>query len=107
MRAVVWAALPVTICFTASAEPDMRIVKGAALVRQMCAQCHAVDRADKSPHPSAPSFRSLQQRVDNLDEFLDRLREGLTSGHPDMPTFRFTRDDARNLIAYLRSLQEP
>jgi cytochrome c len=107
MRIAVWAALPLAISITASAEPDMRIVKGAALAREFCSQCHAVDRSDRSPHPSAPAFRSLERRLDNLDEFLDRLRQGLTSGHPDMPTFRFTRDDAQNMIAYLRSIQEP
>jgi len=46
----------------------------------------------------------LEQRVD-LDMFMERLRQGLTSDHPDMPTFRFTRDDARALVAYLRSIQ--
>lgn len=84
--------------------PDMRIVRGEALARTMCAECHATGRTDQSPHAGAPAFRSLEQRLD-LDAFMDRLRQGLTSGHPDMPTFRFTRDDARALIAYLRSVQ--
>jgi cytochrome c len=106
MRAILPIGLLMTVCTAGRAEPDMRVVRGAALAREMCAACHAVDRTDKSPHPSAPAFRSLERRLDGIDEFFERLRQGLTSGHPDMPTFRFTRDDARNLIAYLRSLQE-
>ena len=45
--------------FAATAqEPDMRIVRGEALVRSLCAECHAIGRADRSPHASAPPFRS-------------------------------------------------
>jgi mono/diheme cytochrome c family protein len=72
----------------------------------MCAGCHAIGRSGQSPHIGAPAFRTLDRRV-NLDTFIERLREGLTSGHPDMPTFRFTREDARAFIAYLRSIQMP
>lgn len=80
--------------------------QGRAVAERMCAPCHAIGRADQSPHIGAPPFRNLDRRVD-LDAFMTRLREGLTSGHPDMPTFRFTRQDARAFIAYLRSIQAP
>jgi cytochrome c len=78
--------------------------EGMALAERMCAGCHAIGKTGASPHPPAPAFRELGDRVD-LDDFAHRLRQGLTSGHPDMPTFRFTREDARALIAYLRSIQ--
>ena|SRR6266545_445253 len=93
-------------CQAAAAEPDARVQRGEALAGSLCAECHAIGVADQSPHAQAPAFRALERRLD-LDAFLDRLREGLTSGHPDMPTFRFTRDDARALIAFLRSIQRP
>ena len=63
----------------------------------MCGNCHAIGRTDRSPHIGAPAFRSLDKRLD-LDAFMERLRNGLTSGHPDMPTFQFTRNDTRKLI---------
>ncbi len=91
-------------CHGMAEEADLRVQRGEALARSMCAECHAVGRSGLSPHGSAPAFRTLERRLD-LDSFLERLRQGLTSGHPDMPTFRFTRDDARALIAYLRSIQ--
>jgi len=93
-------------CCGMAQEPDLRTQRGEMLARSMCAECHAIAITDRSPHPSAPPFRTLEQRLD-LDSFMDRLRQGLMSGHPDMPTFRFTRDDARALIAYLRSIQRP
>lgn len=80
--------------------------QGRALAERMCSQCHAIGMSGSSPHSAAPSFRTLSRRVD-LDNFMNRLREGLIAGHPDMPMFRFTREDARALAAYLRSTQGP
>jgi mono/diheme cytochrome c family protein len=93
-------------CSGMAQAPDLRSEKGKALATSMCAQCHAIGTTDIRPHPGAPPFRTLEKRLD-LDSFVDRLRENLTSGHPDMPTFRFTRDDAQALVAYLRSIQGP
>jgi mono/diheme cytochrome c family protein len=93
-------------CSSYADELTPRQKQGYALAERMCAGCHAVGRADQSPHIGAPPFRSLDRRVD-IDSFVARLRDGLTSGHPDMPTFRFTRQDARAFIAYLRSVQAP
>ena len=78
--------------------------QGRALAERLCARCHAVGPNGSSPHSAAPSFRTIDRRVD-LDEFAARLREGLLGGHPDMPMFRFSREDARALTAYLRSIQ--
>jgi len=80
--------------------------RGEALAERMCASCHAIGRTGESPHVGAPPFRRLERRID-IDGFIDRLRDGLTSGHPDMPTFRFTREDARAFVDYLRSIQTP
>jgi mono/diheme cytochrome c family protein len=90
---------------SAAEEADPRIRHGVAIAEQLCAECHAIGNEEQSPHAHAPPFRRIEQRVD-LDSFMTRLREGLTSGHPDMPTFRFSRDDARALIAYLRAIQQ-
>ena len=89
-----------------AAGPDSPRERGRMFAQENCGGCHAVGRADQSPHPAAPPFRTLDRRL-NLDTFAERLRNGLTSGHPDMPTFRFTRQDARALVAYLRFIQGP
>lgn len=80
--------------------------RGELLAARLCADCHAVGRSDQSPHAGAPAFRSLDRDVD-LDGFMTRLREGLTSGHPDMATFRFSRRDARAFVLYIRAIQAP
>lgn len=78
--------------------------RGRVLVTRLCGQCHAVGPSGSSPHPAAPPFRRLGDRVD-LDTFNERLREGLFAGHSDMPQFRMSREEARAVRAYLRSIQ--
>ncbi len=96
--------LAIAICGSSRADEMSPLAKrGAALAARMCGSCHAVSRTDQSPHIGAPPFRYLDRRLD-IDTFMQRLREGLTSGHPDMPTFRFTRQDARAFLAYLRAI---
>jgi cytochrome c len=88
----------------ATAQDD--IERGRTLVTKLCGECHAVGRTGASPNAGAPTFRSLDDHTD-LDEFMDRLRQGQQSTHPDRPAFRFARDDAQAAVAYLRSVQGP
>jgi mono/diheme cytochrome c family protein len=83
-------------------EPAQR---GRALLDEHCASCHAVGKTGGSPRATAPAFRTLSRSFD-LDEFPQKLQNGLASGHPDMPEFKFSEDDARAVTAYLRSIQE-
>ena len=106
---MIWLAAAIVLLgqsFLGGVAAESAVERGEALASKMCAQCHAIRGDDESPRAEAPEFPRLEQWVD-LDMFMDRLRQGLTSGHPDMPTFRFTRDDARALVAYLRSIQAP
>lgn len=80
--------------------------RGRTLAVRLCAQCHAIGRSDTSPKIGAPPFRHLESRVD-LDNFQQRLRQGLMSSYHDMPVFRFTREDARAMVSYLRLIQRP
>lgn len=78
---------------------------GRALAQKHCGACHALDRADRSPKPEAPPFRTLHQRypVDGLEE---ALAEGMVTLHPDMPEVTFAPDDIDNFIAYLKTLEQ-
>jgi cytochrome c len=77
---------------------------GRALLKEFCASCHAIGRADKSPVLGAPPLRVLGRSFD-LDEFPRLLRRGISSSHPAMPEFKFGEDDASAVTAYLRSIQ--
>ncbi len=77
---------------------------GRDLAQQLCAPCHAMGSAERSPNAIAPAFRHIEPRVD-LGELVQRLQEGLVAGHPQMPVFKLTELESRALVAYLRSIQ--
>lgn len=77
--------------------------RGAMLVRQKCAGCHAVERTGDSPMSAAPPFRSMgvQYPVRDLQE---AFAEGLVTAHPAMPAFELQSAEIADLIAYLESV---
>ena len=87
-----------------AANGESAAARGKLLVERLCGQCHATGISEASPHPAAPTFRRLGNRID-LDAIGDRLRQGLFSGHRDMPEFRLTREEARAVRIYLRNIQ--
>jgi mono/diheme cytochrome c family protein len=102
--ACILAALARVAC-AAPDEDEQQIKRGAQLLQQKCASCHAVGKAGASPRPEAPPFRTLSERypIESLEE---SLGEGIMSGHPDMPEFSFDADDVGAIIAYLDSIQQ-
>jgi len=80
--------------------------RGAALVSEHCAMCHAVARQDESVEPRAPALRTIGRRVP-LDRLETQLGAGLLGGHPAMPKFTFAPRDVTAIMRYLRSLREP
>lgn len=79
---------------------------GEDLAQRLCASCHGIGRADRSPIPVAPSFRQIEGRVGDLDPLIERLQGGVIAGHPEMPAFVLREHEARALVAYMRSLRD-
>lgn len=77
--------------------------RGAILVRQNCAGCHAVERSGDSPMAAAPPFRDMgvQYPVQDLQE---AFAEGLVTAHPAMPAFQFEPTQIADVIAYLENV---
>ena len=80
--------------------------RGAALLSQHCAMCHAVGQQDQSLEPRAPAFRIIGRRMP-LDRLGAQLGTELLGGHPAMPKFTFEPRDVAAIMRYLRSIQEP
>lgn len=95
----------VLLMSAANAPAQDPVRHGRAVVREFCARCHAIGRTGKSPHESAPPFRTLGRSFD-LDQFPRLLERGISSGHPDMPEFKLSEQDARDVRAYLRTIQQ-
>ncbi|WP_420407062.1 c-type cytochrome [Hoeflea sp.] len=100
------AILCLTVAGTAVALAESAFeAEGRRLVEANCSGCHAVGRADASPHPDAPPFRVLSASfpIDALEEAFSDNR--IYSGHPDMPEFIATPDQVDAIITYIASLQ--
>lgn len=77
--------------------------RGAVLVRQRCASCHAVERSGDSPMTSAPPFRSMGVLYPVRD-LQEAFAEGLVTAHPSMPAFELEANEIADLIAYLENV---
>jgi mono/diheme cytochrome c family protein len=78
---------------------------GRALLKEFCANCHAIGKTDSSRLREAPPLRTLGRSLD-LDQFPQLLKRGISSSHPAMPEFKFSDDDAHAVSAYLHSIQQ-
>ena len=87
----------------AHAQDDLH-ESGRALAQRLCAPCHAIGAAQRSPNAAAPPFRHLEPRID-LSDLAERMKNGLIAGHPEMPVFVLHDHEARALVTYLRSVQ--
>ncbi len=74
--------------------------RGAMLVQQKCAGCHAVEQTGDSPLASAPPFRTMGVKYPVRD-LQEAFAEGLVTTHPAMPAFELQPTEIADLIAYL------
>jgi mono/diheme cytochrome c family protein len=98
--AALWLCANTLPAIASSAE------EGQELAQRLCAACHAIGRAERSPIPVAPSFRQMESRVGDLDQLIERFQGGVIAGHPEMPAFILKDQEARALVAYMRSLRD-
>ena len=78
--------------------------QGERIAILSCSACHAVGRADASPHADAPPFRDLSRNY-SFEGLRETLPEGLIVDHPDMPVFQLDADETDALIKYLEEIQ--
>lgn len=88
------------------AGPDAGVGRGELLVQQKCARCHATGRADASPNPKAPPFRTVGRNYP-LDHLAEALAEGIITGDNDMPQFKFDPNDIDAILDYIADLSMP
>ena len=54
--------------------------RGELLLRENCSRCHAIGKEGNSPHPEAPTFRTLSSRYP-IEDLSESLAEGIVSGN--------------------------
>ena len=101
------AALALVACST---EPTPVWQTGDAAVghqvaRDLCADCHAIERTGDSRNTAAPPFRAILRNYP--PEWLATdLHESRVIGFRKMPVFHFGESHEYDLVAYLLSIQE-
>jgi mono/diheme cytochrome c family protein len=95
-------ASPAESAQTTIENTEPAVYRGAALARQVCAQCHDISTGS-APERSAgaPSFASVAKRPGTTP---DKLRQWLSSSHPSMPNYVFDSSSIDDLTAYIISL---
>ena len=80
--------------------------RGAALVKQHCAACHAIGASGASPNDKAPPLREIARKY-KVEDLEEAFAEGVMVSHQatEMPPFTFDPPQIAALTAYLRSLK--
>lgn len=77
--------------------------EGHKLAENVCAQCHAVEGANRhSPNPRAPSFPDI---VASPGLTATAIRVWLQTPHPTMPNLMLNNEEKDSIVAYLLSLK--
>jgi mono/diheme cytochrome c family protein len=88
---------------SAAAEQVGNAAEGANYAKQVCAQCHAIDRTGASPEATAPPFRDVANTPGMTGT---ALTVWLSTSHPTMPNIALERHDMENIVAFILSLKE-
>jgi len=76
---------------------------GLILARQLCSECHAVERApSRSPNPASPPFETIAN-VPGMTGMA--LSAALQSPHRSMPNVMLDNKQLGSIVAYVLSLR--
>jgi len=82
---------------------DVTEERGYRIAARECAGCHAIELRGESPRPSAPPFREIRSRYNEIS--LRREFEAISQvGHYEMPAKPISTSDGQDLIRYIESL---
>jgi mono/diheme cytochrome c family protein len=76
---------------------------GLTLARQLCSECHAIERATaRSPNPASPPFETIAN-VPGMTGMA--LSAALQSPHRSMPNVMLDSNQLGSIVAYILSLR--
>jgi mono/diheme cytochrome c family protein len=80
------------------------VQKGSLLAREVCAECHAVERQDRpSPNPSSPTFATVAGTPGMSEAALNAI---LHTSHRSMPNIVLDPAQTADVTAYILSLKK-
>jgi mono/diheme cytochrome c family protein len=102
-RAMVWSiAFMASLLASSQAQAQQidRAKRGLFVARQVCAQCHAVEkRSRRSPDAAAPRFDDIANSPGMTATAISVALQ--TTPHRTMPNVRMNRDELSNLVTYI------
>jgi mono/diheme cytochrome c family protein len=106
-RAMIWlmAIMPSLVASShSSAQQTDQAKRGLFVAKQVCAQCHAVEkRSRRSPDAAAPRFEDIANSPGMSATAITAALQ--TTPHRTMPNVRMNRDQLDDLVTYILSLQ--
>jgi mono/diheme cytochrome c family protein len=101
---VALASLAVLACAgSVRAQDAGNALKGESFAREVCAECHAVQRGQRrSPNAQAPAFEEIATTPGMTSI---ALTAALRTSHRLMPNIVLSDDELKNIVAYLLSLK--
>ena len=101
---VYWIALMASLLASSQAQAQNQAKRGLFVAKQVCAQCHAVERRSRrSPDAAAPRFEDIANSPGTTATTISVALQ--TTSHRTMPNVRMNRDELNNLVAYILSLK--
>ncbi len=89
---------------SAQAQQPGSAQRGLKLAREICSQCHLVDKvAGRSTNPDAPPFETIAKTPGLTSA---ALTVALRTSHRTMPNIVIKEDDTRDIVAYILSLKD-
>ncbi|MGZ5854019.1 MAG: c-type cytochrome [Xanthobacteraceae bacterium] len=77
--------------------------RGASLAGSQCAECHAVNKGERSPKATVPTFSAIAATPGMTSLALEAA---LQTSHRQMPNVLLERADRADIIAYILSLKD-
>jgi mono/diheme cytochrome c family protein len=87
------------------ARRDSAAERGYRVAARDCSGCHSIEKLSDSPRSSAPPFRDIRRRYNEIS--MQREFEAIREvGHYEMPPTPISLSDGRDITAYIESLAE-
>jgi len=83
--------------------PTIALADGAALFKQNCAPCHAMDGSANTP--AGKSLKAKDLRSPEVQKKTDeQLANQIRNGKGPMPAFKLKENEIAELVAFIRAL---
>ncbi len=106
-RAMIWSIAVMTSLVAishSSAQQTDQAKRGPFVAKQVCAQCHAVEKGSRrSPDAAAPRFEAIANSPGMTATEISVALQ--TTPHRTMPNVRMNRDQLDDLVTYILSLK--